>query len=185
MARLSDALKFGRLRDELERVGWPGVVGLGLLVFAVVIAVSALLPLRAEVAHLRDAAEALQRRVGGGDRAVARPPTVDQLATFYAFFPPPESSPDWLGRIYKIAQAKGVQLQSGEYRFERAASPRLRRYQMTLPVQGTYAQIRGFVGEVLEQVPAAVLEEVSLKRENVETQRVEARVRLTLYMGSA
>jgi len=34
-------------------------------------------------------------------------------------------------------------------------------------------------------VPAAVLEEVSLKRENVETQRVEARVRLTLYLGSA
>ena len=185
MSNLSDALKLGRLREELERLGWPGVIGLGLLAFAAMIAVSALLPLQSEVARLRDAADALQRRVGGGDRAGARPQAQEQLATFYAFFPPPETSPDWLGRIHAIAQAKGVQLQSGEYRLERAASPRLRRYQMTLPVQGTYAQIRGFVGEVLEQVPAAVLEEVSLKRENVETQRVEARVRLTLYLGSA
>lgn len=178
-------LQLGRLREELERLGWPGVLGLGLLAFAAMIAVSTLLPLRGEVTRLRDAADALQRRTGGGDRAGARPPAQEQLATFYAFFPPPESSPDWLGRIHAIAQAKGVQLQSGEYRLERAASPRLRRYQMTLPVQGTYAQIRGFVGEVLEQVPAAVLEEVSLKRENVETQRVEARVRLTLYLASA
>jgi hypothetical protein len=184
MASLSDALKLGRLREELERLGWPGVVGLGLLAFAVMIAVSALLPLRAEVARLRSEADELQRRIGGGERA-ARPQVRDQLATFYAFFPPSGSSPDWLGKIHAIAQAKGVQLASGEYRLERAPSPRLRRYQMTLPVQGTYAQIRGFVGEVLEQVPAAVVEEVSLKRESVESQRVEARVRLTLYLGSA
>ncbi|HSD44483.1 MAG TPA: hypothetical protein VLD36_21795 [Burkholderiales bacterium] len=184
MASLSDALKLGRLREELERLGWPGVVGLGLLAFAAMIAVSALLPLRAEVARLRGEADELQRRIGGGERA-ARPQVRDQLATFYAFFPPSDSSPDWLGKIHAIAQAKGVQLASGEYRLERAPSPRLRRYQMTLPVQGTYAQIRGFVGEVLEQVPAAVVEEVSLKRESVETQRVEARVRLTLYLGSA
>jgi Tfp pilus assembly protein PilO len=181
----SDALRLGRLREEIERLGWPGVVGLGLLAFAAAIALSALLPLREEVARLRDEVDALQRRLGGSDRAAARPPVQDQLATFYAFFPPPDSTPDWLGRIHSIAQAKGVQLQSGEYRFERAASPRLARYQITLPVQGTYAQIRGFVGEVLEKVPAAALEEVTLKRENVESSRVEARVRLTLFMGSA
>jgi hypothetical protein len=173
-----------RLREELERLGWPGVAGLGLAAFAAALALSALLPLATEVERLRTEAEALQRRVGGGERA-GRPPVQDQLATFYAFFPAPDSSPDWLGKIHAIAQAKGVQLASGEYRLERAASPRLARYQMTLPVQGTYAQIRGFVGAVLEQVPAAVLEEVSLKRESVETQRVEARVRLTLYLGGA
>jgi hypothetical protein len=185
MASLNDALGLGRLREELERLGWPGVVGLGLLAFAATIAGSALLPLRAQVARLHDEVDALQRRLGVGERAGAKPPVQDQLATFYAFFPPSDSSPDWLGKIHAIAQAKGVQLASGEYRLERAPSPRLRRYQMTLPVHGTYAQIRGFVGELLEQVPAAVLEEVSLKRESVETQRLEARVRLTLYLGSA
>jgi hypothetical protein len=184
MASLSDALKLGRLREELERLGWPGVVGLGLLAFTATIAITAILPLRAEVARLREEVEALQRRLGGGERA-ARPQVQDQLATFYAFFPRAESSPDWLGKIHAIAQKKGVQLASGEYRLERAPSPRLARYQMTLPVQGTYAQIRSFVGDVLEQVPAAVLEEVSLKRESVETQRIEARVRLTLYLGGA
>lgn len=182
MARASEA--FARLREELERLGWPGIVGFGLVAFAAALALSAVAPLRTEVDRLRAEAGALQHRVGGGERA-GRPPMQDQLATFYAFFPPSGSSPDWLGKIHAIAQAKGVQLASGEYRLERAASPRLRRYQMTLPVQGTYAQVRGFVGEVLEQVPAAVLEEVTLKRESVESSRVEARVRLTIYMGNA
>jgi hypothetical protein len=174
----------GRLREELGRLGWPGLVGLGLLGFAAMVAATALLPLHAEVERLRDEADSLQRRLGGGERA-GRAPVEDQLATFYAFFPPRDSSPDWLGKIHAIAQAKGVQLASGEYRLERAPSPRLARYQITLPVQGTYAQVRGFVGEVLEQVPAAVIEEVSLKRESVETPRVEARVRLTIYLGGA
>jgi Tfp pilus assembly protein PilO len=174
----------GRLREELERLGWPGVVGLGLLAFAAMAAATALLPLRAQVERLRDEADSLQRRLGGSDRA-GRAPVQDQLATFYAFFPPRDASPDLLGKIHAIAKAKGLQLASGEYRLERAPSPRLARYQVTLPVQGTYAQIRGFVGEVLEQVPAAVLEEVSVRRESVEAARVEARVRLTIYMGAA
>jgi hypothetical protein len=184
MAGLSDSLMRVQMREASERLGRPGVVGLGLLVLASTIAVSVILPLRADVERMRGELDALQRRLGIGEHP-ARPRVRDQLATFYAFFPPHDSSPDWLGRIHKIAQAKGVQLASGEYRLEDAASPRLRRYQMTLPVQGTYAQIRGFVGEVLEQVPAAALEEVSLKRANVGAERVEARVRLTLYLGGA
>lgn len=174
-----------RLRREAERLGWTGVVGIALLAFAGMLFLSAVVPLRDEVAGLRTDAADLQRRLGSGDLAAGRPGVAEQLATFYAFFPPPTSSPDWLGRIHEIAKAKGLQLQSGEYRLERAPSPRLARYQMTLPVQGSYAQVRGFVNEVLEQVPAAVLEEISLKRDTVEAARVEARIRLTLYLGAA
>ena len=174
------------LRREAERLGTAGIVGIALLVFAVMFALSALLPMREHAAQLGEDAADLQRKLKAGDLAkTGRPGVSDQLATFYAFFPAPDSSPDWLGRIHAIAQKRGVQLVSGEYRVERAPSARLARYQITLPVQGTYAQIRGFVGEVLEQVPAAVLEEFSVKRDNVESPKLEARVRLTLYLGSA
>ena len=175
-----------RLRREAERLGWAGVAGIALLAFAGMLFFSAALPLRDEVARLRDETDDLKRRLRSGDlTALGKPGVAEQLATFYAFFPPPTSSPDWLGRIHEIARARGLQLQSGEYRLERGSSPRLARYQITLPVQGSYAQIRGFVSAVLEQVPAAVLEEVSLKRDSVESARVEARIRLTLYLGSA
>jgi hypothetical protein len=78
-----------------------------------------------------------------------------------------------------------VALDSGEYRLSRTAGERLARYEITLPLKGSYAQIRGFVADVLAAVPAAVLDEVNLRREGVDSARLDARVRLTLYVGGA
>lgn len=174
----------GTLRREADRLGVAGVAGIALLAFAGVFALSALIPLRAEIVRLEAEAADLRRQLKSAPRVDAAPaPAADQLATFYGFFPTPESAPDWLGRIHSIALRHGVELLAGEYRIERAPAPRLARYQITLPVQGAYGQVRWFVGEVLEQVPAAVLEEFTLRRDSVESPRVEARVRFALYFA--
>lgn len=174
----------GTLRREADRLGAAGVVGIALLAFAGMFALSALVPLRGEVARLEAEAADLRRQLKSAPRSDAAPaPVADQLATFYAFFPAPESAPDWLGRIHSIGLRHGVELVAGEYRIERAPAPRLARYQITLPVQGPYGQVRRFVGEVLEQVPAAVLEEFTLRRDSVESAQVEARVRFALYLA--
>jgi Tfp pilus assembly protein PilO len=179
-------LPIAELREEVERLGWPGVAGAGLAAAAAALWFSAVAPLGEEAARLRAEAERLHERYRAG-RTLARekPGAAEQLAAFYAYFPPPQSSPEWLGRIHAAAEAKGLQLVAGEYKLERRADSKLARYQITLPVQGSYAQVRGFVGEVLAAVPAAVLEEVTLKRESVDSPKVEARIRLTLYLGSA
>jgi hypothetical protein len=52
-------------------------------------------------------------------------------------------------------------------------------------VVGSYGQIRGFVGQVLADVPAAALEEITLRRESAASPTLEARIRLTLYLGRA
>jgi len=54
---------------------------------------------------------------------------------------------------------------------------------VTFPVRGTYAQVRGFVNAVLDAVPAAALDEITLKRQAIGDQNLEARVRFTLYLG--
>jgi Tfp pilus assembly protein PilO len=176
-----------RLRAQLERIGRAGVIGIALAVFAAAFYFSAVAPVQAERAALRGEAERLQQRLqtGGLAGGGAKGTPAEQLATFYAFFPPPQSSPEWLGKIHAAAQAKGLVLRSGEYRLERSADQRLARYQITLPVAGSYAQIRGFVGQVLADVPAAALEEITLRRESVSSPTLEARLRLTLYLGSA
>ena len=146
---------------------------------------------------LRRSARAGARHPPGRSRAPARAAAdervpagakgtvAEQLAAFYAFFPPAQSSPDWLGKIHAAAKAKGLVLQSGEYKLERSTDSRLARYQIVLPVTGSYAQLRGFVGQVLADVPAAALEEITLRRESVASPRLEARIRLTLFLGSA
>jgi Tfp pilus assembly protein PilO len=175
-----------RLRAAVEQLGRAGVVGIALVAFAVAFYVSAVAPLATELAGLRTEADDLQQRLQmGGPAAGMKGTPAEQLATFYAFFPPPQSSPDWLGKINAAARAQGLVLRSGEYKLERSADQKLARYQITLPVVGSYAQIRGFVGQVLADVPAAALEEITLRRESVSNPTLEARIRLTLYLRSA
>jgi len=174
-----------RLRELVEQLGRAGVVGIALVAFAAAFHLSAVMPLAAEFAGLRAEADALDRRLQMGGASASRGTPAEQLATFYAFFPSPHSSPDWLGRINAAARAKGLVLRSGEYKLERSADQRLARYQITLPVVGSYAQIRGFVGQVLADIPAAALEEITLRRESVSSPTLEARIRLTLYLRSA
>jgi Tfp pilus assembly protein PilO len=175
----------GRLRAAVERLGRSGVVGIALLGFAVAFYFSAVAPLATELASLRTEADDLEQRLQPGGLSGAKGTPAEQLATFYAFFPSPQSSPGWLGKINAAARAKGLVLRSGEYKLERGADQKLARYQITLPVVGSYAQIRGFVGQVLADVPAAALEEITLRRESVSNPTLEARIRLTLYLRSA
>lgn len=176
----------GRLRAHADRLGRAGVIGIALIAFAAAYYGSTVAPLEASLTRLRAEAAALQEklRMGGSLARQTKVSTAEQLATFYAFFPRPDSSADWLGKIYAAAKAQGIALQSGEYRLERSPDQRLARYQITLPVTGSYAQLRAFVGAVLTDVPAAALEEISLRRESVSSPTLEARVRFTLFLGS-
>jgi hypothetical protein len=174
-----------RLRAAVDQLGRSGVVGIALLGFTVAFYFSAVAPLATELASLGAEADDLDRRLQMGGASASKGTPAEQLATFYAFFPSPQSSPDWLGKINAAARAKGLVLRSGEYKLERSADQRLARYQITLPVAGSYAQIRGFVGQVLADVPAVALEEITLRRESVSSPTLEARIRLTLYLRSA
>ena len=176
-----------RLRAHIERLGWAGVAGLALAAFAVAFYFASLAPLERELAERRAEAAALQQRLRMGESITGerKAGPSEQLATFYAFFPAATSSPDWLGKIHAAAKSKGLVLQSGEYKLERRADQKLARYQITLPVTGSYGQIRNFLGDVLAEVPAAALEDIALKRESAGSATLEARIRLTLYLGGA
>jgi hypothetical protein len=88
-----------------------------------------------------------------------------------------------LGQIQRAAQRNELTLAKGEYKFSEERDFRLAAYQVTLPVSGGYAQVRGFVNDVLDAVPAAALEELTLKREAIDDDALEARVRFTLFLG--
>jgi hypothetical protein len=179
-----EAMIADRLREFAESIGKPGIVGLALTAFAATFWVSSVRPLLDERDVLRDAAVKVERRRLATDAARPEGGTpAEQLANFYAFFPVPSTAPDWLAKISRAARANGLQLASGEYRLTRSATAALLRYQVVLPVQGSYPQVRAFVDAILADVPAAVVEEISIKRESVESPRVDARIRLTLYLG--
>jgi len=170
------------LRTRIEGLGLPGVTGIALLVFACALYASALRPLQQQVSELRDEAAQLQSKQKlNGTLRISSPD--EQLEHFYNFFPATQSTPDWLGKIHTAAKDNGVELASGEYKLERGSGDKLARYQIVLPLKGSYQQIRGFIAKVLELVPAAALNEISLQRDSVGNSQLEARIRLTLYLG--
>ena len=152
---------------------------------AVAFQIAALGPRQSKLEQLRTEADALQERLrtGASIARVPKPAGADQLAAFYAFFPRGDSSPDWLQKVHDAARSSGITLQSGEYKLERRTEQKLARYQMNLPVVGTYSQLREFIRTLLAQVPAAALDEITMRRDHVASPQVEARLRLTLYLS--
>jgi len=158
-----------------------------LLVFAVAFYWTAVFSQRADIDGLRSEAERLRSRY---QMAITQPTNLkpglpQQLRTFYEFFPPPATLPDWLSRVYAIAAKHEIKLERAEYKLIQERGWRLSRYQLTLPVTGSYEQIRRFITDVLTQVPAAALDEIALKRENIGATNIEAQIKLTLFLGAS
>lgn len=171
------------VKRQLVNLRWVGALGVALLVVAVGLYAFGIGPAQDRLSALSAERTALAARLGSRDEARAPVTQSSQLSNFYAFFPPTGAVPDLLGSIERAAQDNGLVLLKGEYRLTRDPQFRLTRYQVTLPLRGSYADVRGFVNDVLEDVPAAALEDLTLKREEIGEPDVEARVRFTLFLG--
>ena len=54
-----------------------------------------------------------------------------------------------------------------------------------MPVRGSYVQIRKFITEVLERIPAVALDEIIIKREEIGNARLDASIRFTLFLNAS
>ncbi len=173
-----------RLKEQLQRVrrdlGVTGQLALVVLALGGAFYKVAVEPLQDRAARLqteleRQAEPAAQR---GGAGTVA-----DKLDTFYAYLSHDEATTDWLAKLYAIGQATGVELRSASYRMQATpGAPRLERYEISVPVSGSYAQMREFLKRSLEEIPVLSLDKMALKRESRNDGTVQADLKLTLHM---
>ena len=167
-----------RVNEILSRLGVFGVLGLGLLVFCLPFYLSALRPLQHELAAQRDVAERLRER--GPFRAVTGDDRADDLLRFYALLPPLEQLPESLAQLYALARAARLELMQGEYRLEaRGAGPAA--YRITLPMRGSYAQVRAFVDALLREMPLASVDALRFERKKAADAQLDAQIRMTLH----
>ncbi len=104
-----------------------------------------------------------------------------ELWRFHNLFPGVGELADQLEAVYALARAARLELHQGEYRLE-APGPGLAAYRITLPLRGTYPQVREFVSGVLEKMPVVSVDAVRFERKKVGDAQLEAQVRLTLYL---
>ena len=172
------------VKRALIKLRWPGLAGLGLVLFTVGLTLVSIQSGRLRLDALDDEVANLSSRLGQRGAVNASVSGRSQLSNFYAFFPLTEDVPELLGRIHVAATQNQLLLKKGEYKLSREADFRLARYDVTLPVSGDYARVRGFVNDVLQAVPSAALEELNLKRESVDQPELEATVRFSLFLGA-
>jgi hypothetical protein len=160
-----------RLRQDLGGIGLASIV---LILGAAAFAFLAVKPLEERNAALAERVAQLSSRSEPGTAA-------GKVASVYGFLEKPEQPTDWLAKLHGIGAATGVQLKSASYKTH-ATGSRIERYEIVLPVAGSYPQIRDFLKRSLAEIPVLSVDQLTLKRENQGAGAVQAELRLTLHM---
>jgi len=162
-----------RLRDELGAAGFAAMV---LFIAAGAFMVLVLQPMK-QKNRVLEARAGITRDLG----AVSNGNAAEKVASVYEYLEKPEATTDWLAKLYAIGRATGVELQSASYKTQNAGA-RLQRYEIVLPLTGSYTQMRDFLKRSLAEIPVLSLDQITLKRENRREGAVQAELRLTLHM---
>ena len=166
-----------RLRHEL---GATGVAGVVLFIGAALFMTFVLQPLK-ERNRVLEARAGIGRDLGAVQSPQSEMRAAEKLGALYQYLEKPEATTDWLAKLYAIGRATGVELQSASYKTQDAGG-RLQRYEIVLPLNGSYTQMREFLKRSLAEIPVLSLDQISLKRENRREGTVQAELRLTLHM---
>jgi Tfp pilus assembly protein PilO len=160
-----------------ERLGGLGLASLALLAALGVFHLAVLDPLRVQ-------GEAMKQRVARQSPAAApaQPASAaEQVSAVYAFLKRDAQTTDWLAKLHAIGAATGVELKSASYRTQQGEG-RILRYEIVLPMAGSYPQIREFLQRSAAEIPVMSIDQVTLRRDSREDPALQAELRLTLHM---
>jgi len=177
---------FARSWADLRRsLGWKETLALVLLGLALGFQFSVLQPMEQRKALLESRLELAIKRGDRARRGALPGDAAGRLAEYYRFFLREEPVTDWLARLYDIGRKVGIELLSGDYGLSRPEGAKLGQYQITLPVTGSYAQIRAFAENALLEIPPLSLDQIHFRRKRVSDAQVEAEIRMTLYLPAS
>jgi Tfp pilus assembly protein PilO len=173
------------VRRAFRQLGWPGAAGLALGAASAALYLGGIEPATTRTRDLQQEALSIRAfsRASAAQKASA-PGYEAWLEQFYRLLPAKTSAPDWLRLIFSAARSNALALDQGEYKISIDKNGRLLAYQIGLPVRGTYVQVRKFIAQVLEQVPAMSLDDIVIKREAINTERIDASIRFTLFLNA-
>ncbi|WP_433740000.1 GspMb/PilO family protein [Pseudomonas putida] len=173
------------VREYLQSLGVPGLAGLALVVLALTWGLAGLLPdwqsLQSLSQQTREAREYLAKVEDGTVAAPVVPQR--QLDDFRSKLPSQPQATVAIDKIYALAAQERITLSRGEYSLGVDPKTHLARYQILLPVRGSYPQLRRFMHALLGQLPAVVVEDLELQRKKIADTDLTGRIRMTLYLS--
>jgi Tfp pilus assembly protein PilO len=155
-----------------REIGVLGLAGIALLLGALVFSAMVVKPMEEQNILLR------QKASGRGTAAPANAQSAEKVAKVYEHLKMEQTPTDWLAALHGIGVATGVQVKSANYRTQKTDA-RITRYEIALPVSGSYGQIRDFLKRSLAEIPVMSVDSMALKKEGGV---IHADLRITLHM---
>lgn len=189
---MASSLDFKRLQWVARRVqyrlGWPGMALVALLVATVCLVAVWLVPLQTEIAQLRQELAmqetALRLHPQPQHQPVSSPEQAlaQELAEFDARFPGIKQLPEELGVLFRLAEGHGLQVVKGEYSLSEKKQGSVRRFEASVPVQGSYQSVKALVLDILAALPNVALAELGFERGESLEAEVKTRLRLVFFI---
>lgn len=171
-----------RLRYHARQLGWQGLTGMALLFACLVFGVGVALPETRRQVQLTQDLEKLREEIPQRkDAWIDRSPQAS-LQAFYEFLPEENEAMSQLGILLYMASANGLTPEKAVYKTGHHKQASFSRYEVNLPVRGTYVDIRTFINQALNALPSLALNEISLVRQDTGTDEVEANLRFTFFL---
>ena len=162
------------MKNIVERIGVAGVAAIGLLAAALFFSNFMVKPLEQKNLSLTEAATRQGRKADSAQSG-------EKVAAVYEYLRKEEDTTDWLAKLHGIGSATGIQMRTASYRTQ-PTEGRIVRYEIVLPVTGSYGQIRDFLKRAALEIPVLSIDQVTLKKEEKKGGSLHAEMRLTLHM---
>lgn len=165
-----------------DRLGIPGVAGLGLLLFCLSFYFGSIAPERAALADMKQKETQLLVAAGGpargaGEVGVAGRPVPGEVLRSMA------EIPGLLKELNTLAVQRGVAIDRAAYTLTGEAGQR--RMEINLPLKANYPSLRAYLREVMMLKSPPSLDELTFKRQQSSDPLVEAAVRLSYRFAPA
>lgn len=173
-----------RLKFTLATASWPGIVGCILLLAGVSVEFLVVPQEQTVVAGNKEAAERSHQdylHAAAGDRN-GQFGEAEALARFRKQLTSDKDADTIFETIQRDAQKNGLAPTGTEYKWQRQSDGGLAEVRIVMPVRAAYAPLRAFVKDVLTDVPGLALDQFDLRRDNIGTAAVDARLRFSLYL---
>jgi Tfp pilus assembly protein PilO len=162
------------MKKIIDRIGLAGVGAIGLLAAALLFSNFLVKPLQLKNLSLAEAAARQGRKADAGQSG-------EKVAAVYEYLRKEEDTTDWLAKLHGIGTATGIQMRTATYRTQ-PTEGRIVRYEIVLPVAGSYGQIRDFLKRAALEIPVLSIDQVTLKKEERKGAALQAEMRLTLHL---
>ncbi len=157
-------------------------------------ALGLLLPKLNEVNALRQAAVVAHQKYSALKIVGAHLSPQARAIGFYESLPEKALDTNQLAMLINTVREYGIALNRAEYVLSQEdaedvnrtqKNEAIGRYEITLPMLGTYLNIRQCLIALLNHLPNAAINEISFKRENAQTEQLEARIKITLFLKNS